>query len=162
MDGRGIIYHKFVAQGLQIALIIDNCPAHPGITGLEMINLTFLPPNTTSKTQPMDQGVIRSLKAHYRAKLVRKQIANIEMKRELPKITILEAMNILRGAWDKVTKEMIVNCFQKAGISSEAQDYAENDLDDPFKVLEEALQDLNAQHRDLLPSNVTAKAFVLF
>ena len=72
----------------------------------------------------MDQGVIRSLKAHYRAKLVRKQIANIEMNRELPKITLLEAMNILRKAWDMVTKETIVNWFQKAGISSEAQDYA--------------------------------------
>ena len=71
-------------------------------------------------------------------------------------------MNILRGAWDKVTKETIVNCFQKAGISSEAKDYAENDFDDPFKVLEEALQELNAQYRDLLPSNVTAEAFVDF
>ena len=61
-------------------------------------------------------------------------------------------MNIPRGAWDKVTKETIVNCFQKAGIPSETQDYAKNDLDDPFKVLEDALQDLNAQHHDLLPS----------
>ena len=26
---------KFVAQVRQIALIIDNCPAHPDITGLE-------------------------------------------------------------------------------------------------------------------------------
>ena len=41
----------------------------------------------TSKTQVMDQGIIRSSKAHYRAKLVRKQIANIEMKRELPNPT---------------------------------------------------------------------------
>ena len=55
-----------------------------------------------------------------------------------------------------------MNCFQKAGISSEAQDYAENDLEDPFKVLEDALQDLNAQHHDLLPSDVTAETFVDF
>ena len=88
----GIIYQlnwvreldrKLVAQGRQIALINDNCPAHPDITGLEIINRAFLPPNTTSKIQPVYQGVIRSLKAHYRAKLVRKQIANIEMKREV-------------------------------------------------------------------------------
>ena len=46
----------FVVQGPQIALIIDNSPAHPDITGLEMINLIFLPPNTTSETQTMDQG----------------------------------------------------------------------------------------------------------
>ena len=84
------------------------------------------------------------------------------MKHELPKITILEAINILREAWDNVTKGTIVNCFQKAGISSEAQDYAENDLDDPLKVLEDALQDLNAQYHDLLPSDVTAETFVGF
>ena len=153
---------KFVAQDRQIALIIDNCPAHPDITGLEMINLIFLPPNTTSKNQPMDQGVIRSLKAHYRAILVRKQNVNIQMRGELPKITILEVMNILREVWDKVTKETIVNCFQKVGISSEVEDYAENDLDDPFKVLEGALQDRNAQHHDLLPSDVTTENFVDF
>ena len=39
------------------------------------------------------------------------------------------------------------------------QEYAENDLDNPFKVLEDALQDLNAQHHDLLPSDVTAETF---
>ena len=33
---------KFVAQGRQIALISDNCPAHPDITGLEMIKLNIL------------------------------------------------------------------------------------------------------------------------
>ena len=66
---------KFVTEGRKIALIVDNCPAHPDVPGLQAINLIFLPPNTTSRTQPMDQGVIRSLKAHYRSILVAKQIA---------------------------------------------------------------------------------------
>ena len=56
--------NKFVAEGRKIALIIDNCPAHPEIDNLQAVELIFLPPNTTPKTQPMDQGVIRSLKAH--------------------------------------------------------------------------------------------------
>ena len=64
--------NKFVAEGRKIALIIDSCPAHPRIDNLQAVELIFLPPNTTSKTQPMDQGVIRSLKAHYRAKVHRK------------------------------------------------------------------------------------------
>ena len=105
---------------------------------------------------------IGPLKVHYRAKLVRKQIANIEMKGELQTIIILEGMNILRETWDEVTKETIVNCFQKADISSEVEDYAESDLDDPFNVLEDVLQDLNAQHHDLLLSDVTAETFVDF
>ena len=57
--------NKFVAEGRKIALIIENCPAHPRIDNLQAVELIFLPPNTSSKTQPMDQGVIRSLEAHY-------------------------------------------------------------------------------------------------
>ncbi|XP_061190462.1 tigger transposable element-derived protein 6-like [Saccostrea echinata] len=30
----------------KIALIVDNCPAHPKIPGLQAIDLVFLPPNT--------------------------------------------------------------------------------------------------------------------
>ena len=44
----------------KIALIIDNCPAHPKIPGLQAVDLVFLPPNTTSKTQPRDQGIVQS------------------------------------------------------------------------------------------------------
>ena len=60
---------KFRTDDRKIALIIDNCPAHPSISNLNNIQLIFLPPNTTSILQPMDQGVIRSLKAHYRGRL---------------------------------------------------------------------------------------------
>ena len=49
---------------LNVAFVIDNCPAHPHIDNLKAIKLYFLPPNTTSKTQPMDQGVVSSLKAN--------------------------------------------------------------------------------------------------
>ena len=52
----------------KFAFVINNCPAHDHIDNLKGIKLYFLPPNTTSKTQPMDQGVIRSLKAKYRKK----------------------------------------------------------------------------------------------
>ena len=71
--------HKFVAESWKIALIINNCPARPKVSGLEA-KLIFLSPNATSKTQPMDQGIIRLLKAHYSAKLVAKQIVSIELK----------------------------------------------------------------------------------
>ena len=57
---------SFRAQSRRVALLIDNCLAHPEIKNLTNINLIFLPPNTTTVLQPMDQGVIRSLKVHYR------------------------------------------------------------------------------------------------
>ena len=52
-------------EGRKTALLIDNCHAHPSVFDLTNVQLVFLPPYTTSVLQPMDQGVIRSLKAHY-------------------------------------------------------------------------------------------------
>ena len=57
---------KFQLENRKIALIVDNCPAHPNVNNLKAIELVFVPPNTTSHTQPMDQGVIWSLKSKYR------------------------------------------------------------------------------------------------
>ena len=54
--------NKFVTKGRKIALIIDYCPAHPRIDNLQAVELIFLPPDKTSKTKPVDQGMIRSLK----------------------------------------------------------------------------------------------------
>ena len=50
---------KFKRQGQKIIMIVDNCPTHPEFKGLKSIYLQFLPPHTTSCSQPMDQGVIK-------------------------------------------------------------------------------------------------------
>ena len=42
---------KFRADDQKIALIIDNCPAHPSISNLTNVQIVFLPPNTTSILQ---------------------------------------------------------------------------------------------------------------
>ncbi|GBP11407.1 Tigger transposable element-derived protein 4 [Eumeta japonica] len=60
----------------KIILFIDNCPAHPQIQNLTNIKLTFLPANTTSVIQPIDQGTIRSLKSHYGKLLGHKMTSN--------------------------------------------------------------------------------------
>ena len=46
---------KFFSEGRKVALVTDNYPAHPQIENLKSIKLFFLPANTTSQTQPMDQ-----------------------------------------------------------------------------------------------------------
>ena len=136
---------SFGVQKRKIALIVDNCPAHPTVTGLEWIELIFLPPNTTSVTQPMDQGVIRALKAKYRSLAVRKQLANLEKGKQLPKISILTAMTMLNKAWGSIPDRTFLNCFKKSGISEESVEKALNDEDDPFANLdveEDVIEDL--------------------
>ena len=56
---------KMKFQGRNVILILDNCPAHPQINGLTNTKMAFPPPNTTAETQPMDAGVIHSLKQKY-------------------------------------------------------------------------------------------------
>ena len=56
---------KFAAQERKITLVVDNCTSYPIVDGVKAIELIFLPTNTTSKTDPIDQGVIRNLKAFY-------------------------------------------------------------------------------------------------
>ena len=110
---------KFHVEGRKVALIIDNCPAHPNVDNLKAIELVFLPPSTISKTQPMEQGAIRALQAFYRTNVVRRQIKYIDAGRTTPKINIVEAM--LVRSWDAVSANTIKNCFRKAGISEETQ-----------------------------------------
>ena len=67
---------KFEKEGRKVALIIDNCPAHPSLENLKSIHLYFLPPGT-SASQPMDQGVIRPLRLN---------IALASLKESLPQL----------------------------------------------------------------------------
>ena len=128
---------KFSAANGKIALIIDNCTTHLHVEQLNSIELIFLPPNTTSHTQPMDQGIIRALKAKYRSLAVRKLIAALEKKNPVPTISILSAMTMLEKAWNAVSNKTFTNCFKKAGISEKDVEKMLNDEDDPFAGLDE-------------------------
>jgi hypothetical protein len=93
------INKDMILKNRKILLFVDNCTAHPNCT-FTNIKLEFLPKNTTSKLQPLDQGIIRSFKAHYKTIFVRKLITDLRcgIKPELKKISILDAINIAKKA----------------------------------------------------------------
>ena len=97
----------------KIALIIDNCPAHPKIPGLQAVDLVFLPPNITSKTQPMNQGIIQSLKVQYRKRVLIKYINAID-KGQTPVISILYALHLV--------KHGTTSANQQSPIASDIED----------------------------------------
>lgn len=50
-----------------ILLLLDNCPSHKVESmSLGQIEIHFFPPETTSKIQPLDAGIIMAFKRHYR------------------------------------------------------------------------------------------------
>ena len=73
---------KFHAEGQKVALIIDNS----NVDNIKAIELVFLPSNTTSKTQLLDQEVIRALKAFYHTNVVRHQIRYINAGETIPNL----------------------------------------------------------------------------
>ena len=68
-------------------------------------------------------------------------------------ITILQAMKHLVSSWNAVSKEAIVNCFNKFNISQSNQQAAVNDDDDPFKSLQEDLKKLHELDNDAIQPN---------
>jgi DDE superfamily endonuclease len=95
--------------------------AHPKsaeqVLKLKSIKIVFFPPNMTSVLQPMDLGIIRCLKHHYRHELVLKRIQQIEERLPCSDVNILEAINIVAKVWEtKVSAETVANCFGKAGF----------------------------------------------
>ena len=82
---------------------------------------------------------LRSLKAKYRSLIIRKIIRELDQSTELPRTSILEAMIMLKAAWDEVTVKTIVNCFRKSGISEESRKGAMDDDDDPFREVADAV-----------------------
>ena len=116
-----------------IILLIDNCTAHPTNLQLKHIKLVFLPANTTSILQPLDQGIIRTLKAYYRYEMRKRVlqaiddfINNAEDTAEpiqandiAKKTTLLDAVHLLKQAWGAVTESTVIHCFRKGGFTEE-------------------------------------------
>ena len=150
---------KFAFEGRNVAFVIDNCTTHPHTDNLKAIKLYFLPPNTTSRTQTMDQGIIRSLKAKYRKNVVWKIIQSVEKRKTLPKILLLQGIQMLVLAWDALLTQTIVNCFQKSGISTESQVTARAEDDNPFWELQDEIDDLCSVQPNLIKEDFDATTF---
>ena len=148
---------KFENEGRKVALIIDNCPAHPVIENFKSITLYFLPPSITSALQPMDQGVIWSLKSKYRTHIIQKVLAAINQGKQLPVISILEAMKVLALSWSEVSKEAITNCFTKSGFS---EDGCSEEDDDPFFQVRKAFDKLCAHGQEFVPDRLQCEDIV--
>jgi len=103
-------------QQRNVLLFVDNCPAHPKITGLKAIKLELTPPNTTSVLQPMDQGIIRCFKFHYRKLVLQCTIDSIDQWGKKPEeaTNVLQALRWIHRACHLVKETTIANYFQHA------------------------------------------------
>ena len=69
----------------------------------------------TSFVQPLDAGVIRCFKAHYRREFCLRTVELDEAgEDEIYSINLLEVMTMVREAWANVGSETIKNCWNHA------------------------------------------------
>ena len=139
----------------RIGMVIDNCPAHPHIQGLKNIKLVFLPPNTTSKTQPMDAGVIRSLKHHYRTSLAKKRLVAYETGIAF-QFDLYQCLHLLQLSWEAVSAHSIVNCFVKVGFPASSSIVPTGDGDELGYIIERMRDHVT------IPQEVDTEMFVTF
>ena len=131
-------------------LLVDNCPAHPPEESLVSkdgrIRVVYLPKNTTSKIQPLDQGIISFFKRVYWKELMQdilEQDASITAF--LKDLSLKDAMYLLARAWDPVSAQSINATWTKALGNPFDHPEPEDQEDDFFsdaqandKVLEES------------------------
>ncbi|KAI5154125.1 hypothetical protein ENBRE01_3307 [Enteropsectra breve] len=79
----------------KILLVVENVSSHPDVSdSLSHIKIIFLPPNITSKLQPLDAGIIRSFKSIYRKSFVLAMIQAYDSNGEF-KFSVLDAIKII-------------------------------------------------------------------
>jgi DDE superfamily endonuclease. len=103
---------------------MDNFSAHEAAvdkirnstTPLTNTLVIWLPPNTISKYQPLDQGIIRTWKAFWRREWVQFMLTEYDAGRDpLQEVNILIAIRWAIRAWNfDISEKTIINCFYRA------------------------------------------------
>ncbi|XP_051785915.1 tigger transposable element-derived protein 1-like [Erpetoichthys calabaricus] len=111
---------------LKALLILDNAPSHS--KDLEeilqenypFIKVQYLPPNTTSILQPMDQQVIANFKKLYTRALFNKVFEECEFggdnmtvrKFWKEKFDVLMAIRLIQKAWEEVSQRTLISAWK--------------------------------------------------
>ena len=115
-------FYVHVGSTRDILLTMDNFSAHA--LALELapppsnIRICWLPPNATSRYQPLDQGIIASFKVHYRRQWLAYMLQAFDSDQD-PLVTMNIHLAIrwaLRSWFYHVTGTTIYNCFRKSTL----------------------------------------------
>ncbi|XP_033761638.1 tigger transposable element-derived protein 6-like [Pecten maximus] len=134
---------KFARENRKVLLFIDNCPAHTVVNNLKSIEIRFLPPNSISFLQPMDQGIIiNNFNVFYRELLIQAMLKAMDKKKHKFVVDLASAINWIYRACG------LQACFGKVGFKSDPAeviieiDQSDDILDDmPLSDLRRVLLD---------------------
>ncbi|KAJ5111402.1 mariner-Tc1 transposon family protein [Penicillium argentinense] len=118
-------------SGRKVVLLLDHISAHKaafeqideGPSPLKNTLVIWLPPNSTSHFQPLDQGIIRTWKAYWKRRWVRFILEEYEEGRDPSRsMHVLHAVRWGIEAWEfDLSSKTIQRCFNKALRSEQIQ-----------------------------------------
>uniref|UniRef100_H3GYN9 HTH CENPB-type domain-containing protein n=1 Tax=Phytophthora ramorum TaxID=164328 RepID=H3GYN9_PHYRM len=149
---------KFRTQHRKCLLLLDNARVHSGYDSESLTNVevAFLPPNTTSKRQPLDAGIIASFKRHYRQRQVQHALDKLEADptmdlssaAKLYSVDVQQAVLWSIESWNALLPSVFSNCWKKTGLLDYYTcEYAEPGVEDD--IVNELAEMLTRLH----PSN---------
>jgi hypothetical protein len=131
----------------KILLLQDNFSGHIVPPNLQNIQVENFEPNLTAHVQPLDQGIIRCFKGHYRAKFFHRAVNLYDQgitPAKIYEINQLKAMRMAKSAWQSVDTTTIQNCWHKAGILPEAEAFSSH-ISEPTIPISALLHDSDIQ-----------------
>ncbi|CAG8677585.1 14214_t:CDS:1 [Cetraspora pellucida] len=109
----------------KVILLVDGAKSHSW-SNLNLHNTTVhcLPPNTTSRLQPMDASIIMSFKHRYHSYFIKWLLNQYKCGKD-NKMNVLTAIKYIACAWREILSETVHNCFKHIGILPVIQDNEE-------------------------------------
>lgn len=153
---------KLRVMGLEpkAVLLLNNCSAHPDeeelISADSKVIAKFLPPNVTSLIQPMDQGVLESIKHRYWKKILEELVLRDEDGTSiidfLKGINMLKVTKMIAASWNEIKEKTLRLSWRKIlpleDDEESQEDRQESDADPSaaefqsyFQVLEQELDE---------------------
>ena len=87
-----------------------------------------MPPNTTSRLQPLDAGIIQNFKTGYHGRVLKRLLVAIDNKHDTEfAVSLKDAIDMCAAAWNTVTQQCIANCYRHAGFQNSQHNDAQDD-----------------------------------
>ncbi|XP_066940983.1 tigger transposable element-derived protein 1-like [Macrobrachium rosenbergii] len=113
-------YRALKGLPFKVLLVLDNGPGHrANLSNMHPnVKVVYLPPNTTSLIQPMNQGVFANFKAHYLRRTIPSALRAVEgnkltLKQFWKGCNIADAVKNIACAWDEVKMTTLNGAWKK-------------------------------------------------